>query len=104
MPTEQFNKGDYFGIEVICTPTYKYTSKEIKKFFSQFAFQYVAKSICELTKNFLHENNIAYYEDVPYSNDTLCKAFYLAIKYANNSIQKENIAPSKLKRTSMVYQ
>ncbi len=94
MSLEEMKTGEYSGIEVIYQPPLYCSRKQIKKFFSQFSFLLVARSICALAKNF-SQKNINTYDGFSYGNETLCKAFYLAIKYASNSVQKENSAPSK---------
>ena len=94
MSQEEMKTGDYSGIEVIYQPSLNCSRKQIEKFFSQFSFLYVAKSICELARNLLHEK-IDTYDGISYGNETLCKAFHLAIKYASNSVQKENCSPSR---------
>ena len=99
---ENLKMGEYCGIDVIQAPSCKLTKNLLKKFFSQFAFQYTAQSICNLARNLL-QDNVALYEGIPYSNDTLCEAFNLAITYASNSIQKENKAPSKIGLKNILY-
>lgn len=91
---EEFKIGELCGIDVIYQPPLHYSRKQIKKFFSQFSFLHVAKLICALAKN-LSQKNTDVYDGVSYGNETLCKAFYLAIKYASNSVQEENQIPTK---------
>lgn len=94
MSLEHLKYGDYSGVDVIYTPPCELTNNQKKKFFSQFSFLYVAKSICFLSKNLL-QNNVSLFGNTPYSNDTLCKALCLAIKYANNSVLKKDCEPSR---------
>ena len=94
MYLDKLKKVEFYGMDMIYQPSFNCSRKQIEKFLSQFSFLYVAKSICELAKNLL-QKNINTYEGISYGNETLCKAFYLAIKYASNSIQNENKIPSK---------
>lgn len=94
MNINDFKYAEYCGTDVIYQPTINWSSKQVARFFSKFDFLYVAKAICELAKNLLNENNNLY-RTTPYGNDTLCKAFYLAIKYANNSINVKDKIPSE---------
>lgn len=94
MSLEEMKTGEYSGMEVIYQPSLYCSKKQIEKFFSQFSFLLIARSICALARNLL-QKDIDTYDGFSYGNETLCKAFYLAIKYASNSVQKENKAPSK---------
>lgn len=94
MSSNEMKIGEYCGMDVICQPPLYCSKKQIENFFSKFSFLHVARAICALAKK-LSQTNTDTYEGFPYGNETLCKAFYLAIKYASNSVQKENSAPSK---------
>ena len=94
MNIDDLKYGEYCGMNAIYTPTIEVSQKKIAKFFSKFDFLQVAKAICELAINLLDQNTDLYIS-TPYSNDTLCKAFNLAIRFAGNSIQVKDKAPSK---------
>ena len=81
MNIDDLKYGEYCGMNAIYTPTIEVSQKKIAKFFSKFDFLQVAKALCELAINLLDQNTNLYIS-TPYSNDTLCKAFNLAIRFA----------------------
>lgn len=91
-----FSPGTLFGKQIIVTNAKKLSSRECENFFSKFNFLDLAREICGMARMLLSEKNSVICGHY-FTDETLCIALTLAVKYASKRSSGKQIDSEDLR-------